>query len=86
MVQVQPMPNFMRGAAPTIERWSCGTYGSKRGVQDDDSVGSGRAARELRIAEQPPAKGTNPDIEVVIGWPGIYSAGGGGFHAIVVTE
>ena len=64
----------MRGRTSQVERWRRRAARAEGRLQDHHAVGGGRAAGELRVAQQATAELAHPNIEVGIGRPGIHAA------------
>ena len=78
--QVQPVPDLVGGGAAEVERRARGAGVAEGAVQDHDAVGVGRAARELRVAEQAVTRAVDevaagPDVEVPVRGPRVGAAG-----------
>src|SRR5205085_11286529 len=86
VVQIQPMSHFMNRRAAQVERRSRRPVSSKRGVENDDTVSRGRAARKLCVTEQTSAERTGPEIEIFRRRPGGRAAGGCVLHVIIRAE
>ena len=75
-VAVRPLLNGAHRPAPR----------SERAVEDDHAVGLGRAAGELRVAEQAAAEVADPDVQVAVGGPRRDAAGLLGLDRVVGAE
>ena len=86
VAQVEPVADLVRGRAAEVERHRCRAHGAEAAVQNDHAIGGGRAAGELRVAEQAVAELADPQVQVLVARPGVGTAGGGRLHLVVVTE
>ena len=60
VVQVEPVADLVRGRAAEVERRRRRAGGAERRLKDDHAVGRGRAAGELRVAEQAARRAGRP--------------------------
>ena len=86
MAEVQPMANLVGRSSPTIERRPSGTHRAECRIQDDDTIGSRRAAGKLGIPEQASPQVANPDIQIGITRPRICPPGRGGLYCVVIRK
>jgi len=84
--QVKPVTDLVRCGSTEIERIGSRPSGAEGGVENDYSIGSCGAARELRIPEQSSAQVAHPEIEILVGRPCVCSTLGCGFHDIIGGE
>ena len=64
VAQVEVVADLVGRGAAEVERVGGHALGAERGVEDHHAVGLGRAAGELRVAEQAAAEVADPDVEV----------------------
>ncbi len=76
VAQVQPVAHLVGSGAAQVERRSGRADGAEVGIIYHYSVCRGRAAGKLGIAQQPAGEVAYPDVEVLVGGPGVVPAGG----------
>jgi len=74
MVQIEPVPDFVRGRAAQVEGGRSRADGAEGRLQDHHAIGGCRPAGKLRVAQQAATQLADPDIEVGIGRPRIHAA------------
>ncbi len=85
VVQVEPVANLVGRGTPQIEGCQRGSRRPKSRVRNDDTVSSPRAARKLRVPEDP-TQHAHPKIQVSVPRPRICAASGGCLDAVIGTE
>ena len=81
--EVEPMPYFMGSSSPSV-KWSLGMPKTAKKLKiDHNTIGSSRPAWHLSVTHDVPFEVANPNVEVMLGRPGINTARFGKLDVIV---
>ncbi len=86
VAQVQPVAHFVGGGAAQVVGFHRRAAAAEGRVQNHNSVGSRRAARKLRVAQQATAQVAAPQVEVRGSGPGIVAAAAAVLHLVAAVE